>query len=902
MNKGLLFASFFLLALPAVHAQNQLIGDGFGTNDWTTYDNFSASQSGTQILTTTATGTGNRYFRVAASGVQRSPSATCTAGNDTNINTKMEYTAANNNCQNGAWYYNVPNVTYQYVFKTPGATDNKFILFEIQGTIRNISSVSHAPTTIYAGQPVTVTATLDGAFSTGQSAYLRYSTDNFSNSTIVEMSGSGTTYTATIPGTANTGNANIKYYCFTSGNGFGTSIDHGKADWYTINLNNNGGANYAYTVGSTYGNTAATGACNGFWSDGDCWLNGSVPPSGVAITILENITMDVNPTVSSININVGKTLTSQSGSKTLTVNSGGTFACAGTFTANDGTVAFAASPGNCTVTGSPVFNNVTISGGGVDFGTTSTLNGTLTINAGGFVNSGTPTYGTGSLLKYNTGNYYGRRSEWDTKTPFNVQVSAGTQLDMGANGGTGTARTANGNLTVDGSSGFYLDYSSNDMTAAVTILGDVLNNGTISLSDNGGGDLKLGGHFTQNNSFNCKGRAVFFQGSANQVIAGTGNVLINYLFLNNAAGLTLNRNVSVDNELNITTGNISLGSYNLDLAAAVAVNVSGGAGLGKMVLADGTGMLRRYFSGAATFNYIIGSGGGAAGYTPVNLQVTSLGGAGYIGANVTEAKHPNNTSTTNYLERYWTVTRDGGVSSVGYNITCTYLSNDLVGTESSMKGGRWDGVDWQLLNQASGLSFSGSNLSDLSDFSGLDATPLPIELLDFRANSTGATVMLTWRTASERNNAYFDLERSTDGRTWAALGRVGGSGTTLQPQEYNFRDDQPLPGLNYYRLRQMDFDGAYAYSGIVVVNLGLATHAARFYPNPVVDELYLVLPIESEGTAFHARIYSLDGKRVPTPTLAGSRLDVSGLQPGVYLLKLEQEGKGIILVNKFVKR
>jgi hypothetical protein len=121
------------------------------------------------------------------------------------------------------------------------------------------------------------------------------------------------------------------------------------------------------------------------------------------------------------------------------------------------------------------------------------------------------------------------------------------------------------------------------------------------------------------------------------------------------------------------------------------------------------------------------------------------------------------------------------------------------------------------------------------------ATVLPIELLAFDAELEGAQhVRVTWTTATETNNAYFTVERSSDGVDFIPIARVEGAGTTQQTNHYVWLDREPLDGLSYYRLVQTDIDGsltrssvdAVQRSGSVLILLG----------NPVRDELRIALP------------------------------------------------------------
>ncbi|RZK53226.1 MAG: T9SS type A sorting domain-containing protein, partial [Hymenobacter sp.] len=115
------------------------------------------------------------------------------------------------------------------------------------------------------------------------------------------------------------------------------------------------------------------------------------------------------------------------------------------------------------------------------------------------------------------------------------------------------------------------------------------------------------------------------------------------------------------------------------------------------------------------------------------------------------------------------------------------------------------------------------------------AAPLPVVLVRFEAQRTGAGTTLSWATASERNSDYFAIERSLDGTTFVELGRVASHGTTLQSQAYQFVDAEAartaVPVV-YYRLRQVDLGGAVAYSAVRTVALPVAGLVVQAYPVP----------------------------------------------------------------------
>ncbi len=97
-------------------------------------------------------------------------------------------------------------------------------------------------------------------------------------------------------------------------------------------------------------------------------------------------------------------------------------------------------------------------------------------------------------------------------------------------------------------------------------------------------------------------------------------------------------------------------------------------------------------------------------------------------------------------------------------------------------------------------------------------SPLPIDLLNFSAKLLNGEIELGWATAAEINNDYFTIERSNDGNKWEVIGYVQGAGNSNHVIHYDYTDQNPLEGVNYYRLKQTDFDGKYEYFSPVAVH------------------------------------------------------------------------------------
>lgn len=164
---------------------------------------------------------------------------------------------------------------------------------------------------------------------------------------------------------------------------------------------------------------------------------------------------------------------------------------------------------------------------------------------------------------------------------------------------------------------------------------------------------------------------------------------------------------------------------------------------------------------------------------------------------------------------------------------------------------------------------------------------LPVELTDFTARPLEKLIQLDWQTASENNNKGFYIERSNDARRWTEIGFVTGKGTTTEAHNYSLLDKVPLLGLNYYRLRQIDFDGQEEISKIVNVDLQ-NVGSIRVFPNPANNgEMTLFLP-ENAEEGLTARLFSPTGQLLRSILVNSetSLLDISDLEPGIYYLEI----------------
>lgn len=161
-------------------------------------------------------------------------------------------------------------------------------------------------------------------------------------------------------------------------------------------------------------------------------------------------------------------------------------------------------------------------------------------------------------------------------------------------------------------------------------------------------------------------------------------------------------------------------------------------------------------------------------------------------------------------------------------------------------------------------------------------TPLPVELLSINALPLEETVVLKWTTASEINNDFFTLERSSDIENWTELAIVPGAGNSENIQNYKMIDDHPLSGISYYRLKQTDFDGSQEYLGIRAVDMkNDQQNDFLIFPNPASDKLKIV----TTEKLFSIDIFNMSGQKILSENNLND-LDISNIPNGLYLIRL----------------
>lgn len=168
--------------------------------------------------------------------------------------------------------------------------------------------------------------------------------------------------------------------------------------------------------------------------------------------------------------------------------------------------------------------------------------------------------------------------------------------------------------------------------------------------------------------------------------------------------------------------------------------------------------------------------------------------------------------------------------------------------------------------------------------------PLPISLVDFSGKNENGKNILYWTTASEENNAYFTVERSVNGIEFTEFLRTPGANNSNTELHYSAVDPNTPNPITYYRLKQTDYDGTFAYSNIISVSTK-EFDELNIYPNPVQHKFF----VNGKKTNYPFRLWNPSGQMIMSGSTSDSGVDVSHFSKGVYYLEIDHQFKKLIL-------
>lgn len=196
----------------------------------------------------------------------------------------------------------------------------------------------------------------------------------------------------------------------------------------------------------------------------------------------------------------------------------------------------------------------------------------------------------------------------------------------------------------------------------------------------------------------------------------------------------------------------------------------------------------------------------------------------------------------------------------------------------------WPQNSWSITEN--GIYYQAAYIRLVSKFMGGACGTLPVTMQYFLAKPQDPkTVSLVWRTDNEIDNDKFEIERSHNGYIFEKIGEVSGRGTVNGNSDYQFKDENPLEGMNYYRLKQIDHDGQFTYSEVRIVQVS-EVETIHLYPNPANKEF--TIKVFGEGPA-SLQVTNALGQVVLIKNIQleeVSVVNIETLPEGIYVLKI----------------
>lgn len=352
------------------------------------------------------------------------------------------------------------------------------------------------------------------------------------------------------------------------------------------------------------------------------------------------------------------------------------------------------------------------------------------------------------------------------------------------------------------------------------------------------------------------------------------------LTIGSGVTLTVNGTLTLGDDINLSSGNLVLGS-----SATIS-----GAGSSSYIVANGSGTFKRNV-GTTAVEFPVGT---SSSYMPIEIN-TSAGTADF------EVRMQTNSyaNAASYLNTNWVISSS---SSPTIDLTFTWPSSE---EGASFPSGNInlhkDGtpLTYNISKSGSGpYSASYTGVSCCGQFSPGGAGTVPVELTKFDVMVEEGLNTLYWETASELNNHFFEVERSLSDMNFESIGTVYGKGTTQEISTYHY-DDQALESTEvtyYYRLKQVDFDGSYSYSPVVVARRdiqGFYQSSLSANPNPIRNEVELQL-----NHTFNADL------RIEITAQNGAIIldKIAPFKDGAYLLNTSDFPRGVYHAKVYTDR
>lgn len=390
-----------------------------------------------------------------------------------------------------------------------------------------------------------------------------------------------------------------------------------------------------------------------------------------------------------------------------------------------------------------------------------------------------------------------------------------------------------------------------------------------------GGTITTGGDFKNNGLFTNYSGEVILNGLTTQQIKGSSPSVFHNLTIDNSHDVVLIKDIWVNGNLTLNNGNLNISDREIDFGnTGTIVNETTA---NRIAVFDGGGFPT---TGSGTLKATrTNPTGNVAG---LGLNITNSSSP--LGLTTITRGHETTQGTGTYLgnnsaSRYFIIEPNNRASIIT-DITMSYFENELL-THHLQEGFL---VMFQEVQYSSGPAYLkplsttnnaitntaaattvNNNLSNIKLTLGSSAIPLPVSLIDFTINCVGEGVLLEWQTASEVNNAYFNIEKSEDGIHYEEIDEIEGHGNSNVVLSYQSIDRVVTAEKTYYRLKQTDFDGTFKYIGTKVLNCSvkeIKSSTINLHPNPVKkgNPIYVTIEALNEETEIKISIINILSK------------------------------------------
>ena len=638
--------------------------------------------------------------------------------------------------------------------------------------------------------------------------------------------------------------------------------------------------NYSESHNSTYTFTGDVSVSGGStflsYSPGNSTItmSGALNISGGQLSIKDNtgvssVTIQGSYVQSAGTIYIyGNNSTSSTDNSSLTIN--------GSFDQSGGTINF-----NANATG-PNPNNIYINGDtySISGSGSITSSNTNVVNFGKlyFSKAGTINYSrSGNHAISNVKQYINSGTTLNTTTGIQISSASASTTDM-------LTVTTGGTMVLDQNK-----ISSNLINSNSGIT--VESNGTLKLANINGlynGTSEAGIDYSGGMDYSLDPSSVIeYNGNNNQIITGIGNGLatgnqhkygtlkINFTGTPNTEFVSpSDNNIYIRTSLNLENGELNLNDKSITIESGSTSAISRTTGYIKSETNSATNNAIIKWLNMSTGNYIFPFGYDNSNYIPVTINVTAGGPAEMqistrasandntpltTGVNQINS-NGNNVGTTGIIDRWWNISTTTAITA---DVTLSYRGseNTTISPTADFATQFYNAADWTTQSgtapgvttgigtiTATGVSTFGPVLLVGSSYA------LPVELSYFTVQPLDGKADIRWATSSEKNNDYFNVERSQEGTNWEYIYKVKGAGNAVNTNYYRYTDNNPLPGKSYYRLKQTDFNGKSTYSPVRPFNKNISANQNEnaitgIRPNPFKNTFTMQFNMESEGKA-----------------------------------------------------